>query len=114
MASPQTENGFTRIANELLEAIIRTKMNGTQYSIVLAVIRATYGYQKKSRELGLAFFAVSTKHNKRKIGIEINKLIQRNILTVETESRLGHSRELKLNKDYESWINEERCVPNGA
>jgi phage replication O-like protein O len=114
MASPQIENGYTRVSNELLEAIVRTKMNGTQYAIVLAVIRATYGFHKKSRELGLAFFEVATGRNKRKIGIEIAKLIKRNILIVEKEFWLGHSRALKLNKDYESWLNTGGYVPNGT
>lgn len=111
MASPQVENGYTRVSNELLKAIVRTKMNGTQFAIVLAVIRATYGFHKKSRTLGLAFFAVATKHNKRKIGIELNKLINKKILIVEKGHCLGHSRELKLNKDYESWLSEsEVCT----
>ena len=82
-------------------------MNGTQFAIVLAVIRATYGFHKKSRTLGLAFFTVATGRNKRQIGIEINKLIKRKILIVKTESTFGRSRELKLNKDYDSWSNDE-------
>ncbi len=114
MASPQVENGYTRISNELLEAIIRTKMNGTQFAIVLAIIRATYGFHKKSKELGLAFFEKHTGRNKRKIGIELNKLIKRNILSVEKDYRLGHSRELKLNKDYERWLHIDGYVPKGT
>jgi hypothetical protein len=86
-------------------------MNGTQFAIVLAVIRATYGFHKKSRALGLAFFAVATGRNKRKIGIELEKLIYRNILSVERAHAFGRSRELKLNKDYESWLSEsEVCT----
>jgi len=111
MASPQVENGYTRVSNELLEAIVRTKMNGTQFAIVFAVIRATYGFHKKSRTLGLAFFAVATGRNKRKIGIELGKLINRKILIVEKKHTIGRSRELKFNKDYESWlIEKEVCT----
>jgi phage replication O-like protein O len=122
MASPQLEKGYTRLSNELLEAIVKTKLNGTQSAIVFALIRATYGWHTKSRTLGLAFFAVHTGRNKRKLGFEINKLIERNILFVEKEHSVGRSRELKLNKDYESWLDEPRVctkrdigyVPNGA
>jgi len=106
MSSPQIENGYTRLSNELLEAIVRTKMNGTQFAIVFAVIRATYGFHKKSRTLGLAFFEVATGRNKRQIGIEIKKLIKRKILIVESEHTFGKSRELKLNKDYDLWLTD--------
>lgn len=105
MANPQTENGYTQLANELLEKIIEAKFNGTQYSIILATIRSTYGYHKKSKTLGLAFFAKVTGRHKRQIAIELNTLIARNILTVKCEHTFGKSRELQLNKDYETWVN---------
>ncbi|MGA9406210.1 MAG: replication protein [Bacteroidota bacterium] len=103
MASPQVENGFTRLSNELFEALIRNKFNGTQYSIILAVIRATYGFHQKSRTLGLSFFRKTTGRNKRQIAKEIHELIDMNVLTVEAKHTFGTSRELKLNKDYETW-----------
>ena len=104
MANPQTENGFTRISNELFEKIIKAKLNGTQYGIILATIRATYGYNKKSRTLGVAFFEVSTGRHRRQVAYELDKLIQRNILIVKSGYTHGKSRELQLNKDYESWL----------
>lgn len=104
MASPQTEDGFTRIANELLEVINRAKLNGTQYAIILSTIRATYGYQKKSRTLGIAFFEVSTGRHRRQIANELTTLISRKILIVKSGYTHGKSRELQLNKDYETWL----------
>jgi len=103
MANPQTEDGFTRIANELFEEIIKAKLNGTQYAIILATIRATYGFHKKSRTLGLAFFQKMTGKNKRQIAKEIEELIDMNLLTVVAKHTFGKSRELKLNKDYDTW-----------
>ena len=32
------DDGFTRVANELLDALMRTKMSGTQSQVVMAVI----------------------------------------------------------------------------
>ena len=103
MASPQVENGFTRLSNELFEALIRNKFNGTQYSIILAVIRATYGYHLTSKTLGIAFFKVHTGRNRRQLAKEIEELIAMNVLTVKTKHSFGISRELMLNKDYETW-----------
>ena len=103
MASPQVEDGYTRIANELLEALIFGRFNGTQYSIILAVIRATYGYHLTSKTLGVAFFKVHTGRNRRQLAKEIEELIAMNVLIVKTKHSFGISRELMLNKDYESW-----------
>ena len=104
MASPQLKNGYTPIANELFEAIIRAKLNGTQYAIVLAVIRATYGYHLTSKTLGVAFFKVHTGRNRRQLAKEIEELISMNVLIVKAKHSFGKSRELMLNKDYESWL----------
>lgn len=42
-----TDDGFTRIANELLEAVMSADLTARQLKVVLAVIRKTYGFGKK-------------------------------------------------------------------
>lgn len=42
--TPQIEDGYTRIANELLEALAATKISGSELRMMLAIIRLTYGY----------------------------------------------------------------------
>ena len=49
--NPQLEDGHTRIANELLEAIIRYPFTGGELKVVLAVIRLTYGWQLNERQI---------------------------------------------------------------
>jgi len=41
------DDGYTRIANELLEAIMAADLTARQLKVVLAVIRKTYGFGKK-------------------------------------------------------------------
>ncbi|HFK5636362.1 TPA: replication protein [Enterobacter hormaechei subsp. hoffmannii] len=43
----QLEDGFTRIANELLDAVMASGLSETELCVVLAVWRKTYGYNKK-------------------------------------------------------------------
>lgn len=43
----QLEDGFTRVANELLDAIMASGLSETEMCVVLAVWRKTYGYSKK-------------------------------------------------------------------
>lgn len=51
MAAPQKENGFTPIANELLEALIAWDGPGRVKDLVFAVMRETYGWSEKERKV---------------------------------------------------------------
>lgn len=103
MANPQLKDGFTRIANELMEAIYRTKFNGTQFRIVMAVIRNTYGYNKIEHEMSDNFIANATGINARQIKKELKKLIEDKVLIVTDEGSYTEPRKIKLNKYYDEW-----------
>ena len=47
MAKPQLEDGFTSIANELLEKLARISLPPNQWQVLLVIIRKTYGFHKK-------------------------------------------------------------------
>lgn len=42
-----TENGFTRIADEMLEYICQAELTGRQMRVLMAIVRKTYGFNKK-------------------------------------------------------------------
>ncbi len=44
MASPQLENGYSRISNEILEQVAASNFNGGELRILLMLWRQTYGY----------------------------------------------------------------------
>lgn len=54
MASPQTEDGYTAIANEIMEALIAAELSGQEFRIALLVIRKTYGFKKKEDAISLS------------------------------------------------------------
>ncbi|WP_428909439.1 replication protein [Niallia sp. Krafla_26] len=102
MASPQTGNGFTRIANEILDQIIKTNFNGTQYRIVMAIWRYTYGFRRKEYEMPLSFLAEKMDTTKSHVDKELDVLIERKIISVHgVGPRRG--RILGFNKNYEEW-----------
>ena len=103
MGKVDLDNGYTRIANELLEIIPRLGFNGTQLSILIVVIRYTYGFQRKEHELSLSFLAKATKKHKMHIQKEIKNLIQMNILKELSVPTFNSSRVIGLNKDINSW-----------
>ena len=74
MANPQLENGYTRISNELLDAIGKANFSATELEIVLCVIRFTYGFGRTSHKLSASFIAEWTKRNKRGIKECLKKL----------------------------------------
>ncbi len=99
---PQLEDGFTRIANELLEAIGRAELSGREFRIMVAVIRKTYGYGKKADQLSHGQIA-------RMIGVQrhhvcklVQRLIKRRILGV-TENGNRSPNNLWIQKDYSQW-----------
>lgn len=103
MASPQVENGYTRIANELLEAIYSTRFNGTQFKILLCIIRYTYGFKRKSHDLSISFISKATGVSKRYISAELSRLIDNKVIAVLQEHTDTTSRVLALNKNYKQW-----------
>lgn len=107
MASPQTENGYTRLADELLESLIRFPFTKRQYKVLLAVIRKTYGYGKREDDLTstqLADLTGLTAAHCRGTVLELEHL---NVLKAR-RGRFG--KVIGLVKDYEQWGVPKRDV----
>jgi len=47
MAKPELEDGYTQIANEILEKLARVSLSPNQWRVLLLIIRKTYGFHKK-------------------------------------------------------------------
>lgn len=103
MRGPQLEDGYTRIANTLLEAIYQTKFNATQLKILLLIIRYTYGFNRKSHDLSLSFIEKATGISKRYVSSELNRLIENRVVIVYENHTNTQSRRIGLNKNYTEW-----------
>lgn len=102
MANPQTENGFTKIANELLEVLIKTEMSGHCFRLTLLILRKTYGFNKKADAISLTQMAKITGMTKSRCSQIINVLEDMKIVTV-SEYCNGLTKKYRFNKDYETW-----------
>jgi DnaD/phage-associated family protein len=94
MANPQPDQ-FTKLSNELYEAIMKTDFSKRQRNILDLVIRCSYGCRKKAAILRPSDFeavGVLRGHIKK----ELDYLIMANVLRIEGEV-------YTLNKDYETW-----------
>ena len=99
--APQLENGYTRIANEILEKLAATKLNGTQFRIVLVVLRYTYGFKRKEHKFSETFLANATGIHKQQIKRELKELICQDILRVTQEATFSTPRFITFNKCYQ-------------
>ncbi len=97
MANPQKENGFTSIANEILEAIVRFPFAGQELRVLFFILRFSYGFQRKHADLPLTFIARGTNISRRGIAKVIKRLVSYRAL-VRSESRCT------FNKNWEEWL----------
>jgi phage replication O-like protein O len=109
MASPQIEKGYTRIANEIFKQIMRVNLNGTQFRIVMAIWRYTYGFKRKEHEMALSFIAGLIDASKSQVNRELANLIERKIINSNGIGPNG-GRILGFNKDYEEWDSDSSGV----
>lgn len=97
------EDGFTRTANEILDHLMKQRLNGTQHCIIYCVIRNTYGFQRKSHALSLTFISNATGIHKDLIKRELDKLIEFKVIRVFKEAGFRTTREIGINKSIEDW-----------
>lgn len=109
MANPQLEKGYTRIANEILMAIMKINLNGTQFRIILAILRFTYGFQRKEFEVSISQLAKHVKSNRAQIARELDALIDRKIILVVGTGKRG-ARILAFNKNYSEWLDKPKAA----
>lgn len=98
MANVQTENGYTKIADELLEALYSTNFSEPERRMIDLIIRYSYGCNKHSitlkqwNDICLAGIPAG------KIQHYLNHLKTSNILFIDEDTKT-----LMLNKNYDQW-----------
>lgn len=103
MASPQLENGYTRIANEVLEHLISFGLSGGELAMCLLVIRKTYGYGKKWDIISLSQLQRGLYKSHWYVS-KLKKLLVSNRLLVITKNGIS------FNKNWEEWIVSNRLL----
>lgn len=100
MASPQTENGFTRISNEIMEALCHIRISGEARQILDTIIRKTYGWNKKEDIISLSQFCLATGLSKSRVCHSLLKLAQMGLIAKKGN---GMSITYRFNKDFDTW-----------
>lgn len=100
MAKPQLEKGYTRIANEILEALGRIRISGEATQVLNVILRKTYGFGKKQDRISLSQFILATGMKKPTVCRAINKLLSMEII-IKIDNELGEI--YCIQKDFDEW-----------
>lgn len=103
MANPQIENGFTKIANELLEEIIKRDFSKREMKIIFAVIRYTFGFNRKESDLSSRYLEPVTGIDQANISRTIKDLESKKILLIDKSNNHSQLNKISINKNYEQW-----------
>ncbi|MGE4334676.1 MAG: replication protein [Pigmentiphaga sp.] len=104
--SPQLEDGHTQISNELLEAITAHPFKQTTLRVLLALIRKTYGFNKKEDDLSASQLGALLGDMKRQhITTALNELAGMRVIH-KRPGRYGSI--VGVNKDYSQWLDSPK------
>lgn len=101
VASPQKENGYTSISNEIIEHLVLPGINGSEFRVLLFILRKSYGFQKKGDVISLTQFQKNTLLNRANVVRTIKSLVAKRLLLREKSA-------YKFNKNWEQWVVAKR------
>ncbi|MEK7138192.1 MAG: replication protein, partial [Patescibacteria group bacterium] len=97
MESPQLENGYTKIANEILEKLCLLNLSSYQSRLLFAVWRKTYGFNKPDDWIANTQLIALTGLKKGHVSRTKKQLIDRCILVTSTGNKI------RFNKYWSQW-----------
>lgn len=97
MANPQLENGYTKIANEILDQLCHFRIPGELWLVLNCIIRKTYGFNKKEDRISNSQFVEMTGLKKGDVSRSLAKLLTHNIVSKSANK-------IRLNKNYDEWV----------
>jgi phage replication O-like protein O len=107
--TPQLEDGFTRIANELFEAILAFGFTQRQLLVLLTVLRKTYGYGKKEDDMSAGQIGKLCGVKRNHVTEVIGQLSAMNVIN----RRAGvYGSVLGINKNHRRWVVPNRDTPS--
>ena len=102
--NPQLENGYTRIANEIVETMCKLKISNYESRFLWCLFRKTYGFGKKQDYIALSQFAKLSGIESQHIARTKTRLVSKNIITV-SGGKIG------FQKDVSKWVVPNEVVP---
>lgn len=103
MGLPQKENGYTPIANEIMEQLAIINLSAYETRVLLFLFRKTYGWSKKGDYIPLVQFEEGTNLKRKYVSRALRQLEKKLII----RGIRGEKRTVtwyQFNKKYSEWI----------
>jgi phage replication O-like protein O len=114
MADVQTEHGFTMIANDLMDAIVQSRIPAEVRRVFDYILRNTYGYKRKSFETTHYQISQDLKTPRQRVSESLQWLRERNMVNGTEKCAVlerNHKTTLGIQKDFDRWKNgTEKCA----
>ena len=105
--SPQVEDGFTRIANELIDAMSAADLTENEQRVLYRVIRRTYGFNKKQDDIAASQIGMECRMASSHVTAALNSLARKHFI----HKRPGtYGCIIGVQKDWSRW--PMRSVPS--
>jgi phage replication O-like protein O len=103
-SGPKVEEGFTRIASELFDAILIYGFTGRQLAVLMTVIRKTYGYNKSQDDMSASQIGEACGVARNHVSEALGELSAMNVIHMR---RGEFGMVIGLNKHYREWMPKE-------
>jgi phage replication O-like protein O len=108
---PRLEDGYIRIANELFDAILHFRFTLKQQSVLLAIVRKTYGYGKKADDVSAAQIGELCGMSRNHVTETLNELASMNVIN-KTPGKYGCV--IGINKRHTGWKKPEKATQSAS
>ncbi|HXI89935.1 MAG TPA: conserved phage C-terminal domain-containing protein [Blastocatellia bacterium] len=107
--TPQLEDGYTRLANELFDAILAFPFSSRQLKVLMTVIRKTYGYNKKRDDMSASQIAAVCGIARPHVVKTLGELAEMNVI-LKQSGKFGSV--IEVNKKYRLWGSTKTVSPS--
>jgi phage replication O-like protein O len=114
MQIPKTQKpNYTKWPNPTLEAMAATTLMPSEYQIVMAVARKTYGFNKQTDHISVSQLMNMTGLSRRTIVYAMQNLEAKSIIFIQRQRGRGHKNQINsisLNENVSQWVVQRKAM----
>lgn len=116
VANPQPDQ-YTKISNEIIEALARIRIPGEAMQVLWVVFRKTYGWNKKADRISMSQISEMTGLKRPTVARALKRLLEYGVIKKDNTVIQNDNiiiNKLLFNKDYDQWNMPEKksgCYP---
>jgi phage replication O-like protein O len=111
--NPPKEDGFTKIPNSLLEALIAAQLTKAEYKVALFIWRKTFGYRKDHDAISKSQMAAATGLSIRAVKYGIDGLKAKRVIYFEPSGQIEYGKPINaflFNEYFDTWSIEGKST----